>query len=116
MPKKLSSTQLLLTELKALMERCNLTQKSLATFLYEHGEEYVSEDKEFIKVYNLIRKQLSQPPQDLSIFRRYIEILRENHPTLKKDIRFPKIVPEFDNEIDQLRFDKMMEKINNMDK
>lgn len=116
MSEKLSSTQLLLKELEALMERCNLTKKALAKFLYEHDEEYDREDKEFTQVYNLIRKQLSKPPKDPSIFRKYIEILRNNHPNLKKDIRFPKIIPEFDNEIDQLRFDKMMEKINNMDK
>lgn len=115
MAEKLSS-QLLLKELKTLMERCNLDQKSLADYLYKNDFDDKYDNKSIKQVHDSIRKQFSKPPKDPFIFKKYIEILRENHHNLKKDIIFPKIEPEFDNEIDQLRYNKIMEKINNMDK
>lgn len=113
MNKKSPTAISLLSELESLCKRCNLNKKQLAKFLYDHGEEYYNETKDFDKFYALIRKQLNTPPKNPFILKKYIEILRENHRSLKKDIIFPEFIPEFDNEIDKLRFNKMMDKINN---
>ena len=45
-----------------------------------------------------------------------MEVLKIHLRESKKEIFLPVIEPEFDNDIDRLRYNKIMEKINNMDK
>lgn len=120
MSEEYTNQKILLNELKNLQEICNINTTELASFLANFliidGTIDHADDDNIEKLHSRLRKQLTSPPKNLSIIKKYIKILKEHHPNLKGHLILPKTEPEFDNEIDQLRFDKMMEKINNMDK
>lgn len=120
MTKELTPQKELANRIKFLLAQHNIKIKYFIDILYEVFERERSiddaDDRAWEKLYNRFRQDISKPPKNLQILHKYMEVLKIHLRESKKEIFLPVIEPEFDNDIDRLRYNKIMEKINNMDK
>lgn len=119
MTKELTPQKKLANQIKSLLAQHHIKTTDFIDILYAVLEQERSiddaDDHAWEKLYNRFRQNISKPPKNFRILHKYMEILQIHLRESKKEIFLPVIEPEFDNEIDQLRYNKIMEKINNMD-